>query len=414
MGTVWLAEHLGLDAPVAVKLIDPKASGGAEALRLCQKEASAAAALRSPHVVQVLDFGMDDETGSPFIVMELLEGDSLADRLQRLGKLSPGDTSRVLTHVGRALSRAHEVSIIHRDLKPANVFLVRNEDEELAKVLDFGTARVQRAAGLTGATTPTGAVIGTPFYMSPEHITGQPIDHRTDLWAMAVMAFECLTGRRPFDANDIGQLVLQICTYPIAVPSHIARVPAGFDDWFARATQREVGQRFRSAREMVDDLRRICGRAAGSFDGDAEPVTPRTLEMGPPSMPVPVEPTRRRRVWWVAASAVVVGAVVTVAALGGFAHRAATPPPAANAGPTTLEAAPPATLPGPAAAAGSSAGLPLAPAPTPRAQAERRLVRRKPPPPPTPTPARASGPATAEPARAQPSPALESVLDHRR
>src|SRR5688572_24117862 len=92
MGTVWRAEHLGLGAPVAVKLIDPKASRSADNLRLCQKEASAAAALRSPHVVQVLDFGVDDATGSPFIVMELLDGESLADRLQRLRKLTPADT----------------------------------------------------------------------------------------------------------------------------------------------------------------------------------------------------------------------------------------------------------------------------------------------------------------------------------
>jgi eukaryotic-like serine/threonine-protein kinase len=432
MGTVWLAEHLGLDAPVAIKLIDPKASGGAEALRLCQKEASAAAALRSPHVVQVLDFGMDDATGSPFIVMELLEGDSLADRLHRLGALSPADTARVMTHVARALSRAHEVSIVHRDLKPANVFLVRNEDEELAKVLDFGTARVQRASGaggtggtggtsgLTGATTPTGAVIGTPFYMSPEHITGQLIDHRTDLWAMAVMAFECLTGRRPFDAKDIGQLVLQICTYPIVVPSQVARVPAGFDDWFARATRREIEQRFRSAREMVDDLRQICGGAApGSPDGDAEPVAPRTLEMGPATLPAPIKPTRRRRGWWIAASAAVVGAVVAVAATGGLFRRAATPP-AANAVPTTPEATAPAAPRGPAPVAGNPAGLPPAPAPPPalapppRAQAERRPVRRKPQPTPTPTPTAVPAVAPAEPPRAQPSPMLESVLDHRR
>ena len=146
MGTVWRAEHLQLGATVAVKLIDPKAAGGADALRQCQKEARAAAALRSPHVVQVFDFGSDDATGSPFIVMELLEGESLADRLIRRGKLSLAETSRVLTHVARALSRAHDAAIIHRDLKPANVFLVRNDDdEELAKVLDFGTARVRRA-----------------------------------------------------------------------------------------------------------------------------------------------------------------------------------------------------------------------------------------------------------------------------
>jgi len=261
MGTVWRAEHLSLGATVAVKLVDPSADGGADAWRQCQREARAAAALRSPHVVQVLDVGRDDATGTPFIVMELLEGESLADRLDRRGQLSLAETSRVMVHVARALSRAHAAAIIHRDLKPANVFLIRNDDDELAKVVDFGIARGQGGEALGESTATTGGVVGTPYYMSPEHISAQAMDHRTDLWALAVMAFECVTGRRPFDATNIGQLVLQICTYPIPVPSHVANVPAAFDTWFARATRRALDERFQSARELADGLRRICAEA---------------------------------------------------------------------------------------------------------------------------------------------------------
>jgi serine/threonine-protein kinase len=332
MGTVWHAQHLQLGATVAVKLIDPNAAGGADALRQCHKEAHAAAALRSPHVVQVLDVGRDDATGSPFIVMELLEGESLADRLNRRGKLSLAETARVMTHVARALSRAHEAGIIHRDLKPANVFLVRNDDEELAKVLDFGIARVQRLDGTAGSTTATGRVDGTPHYMSPEHISAQPVDHRTDLWAMAVMAFECVTGRKPFTATDIGQLVLQICTYPIPVPSQVAPVATAIDAWFQRATRRAPDQRFQSARELADDLRRICTETT------APVIAPGRASMLEPAIDrSATTPRPHRRSWWLGGAAgALLGAVVAATAaasalLPGARASHETPTPAAMA-----------------------------------------------------------------------------------
>jgi eukaryotic-like serine/threonine-protein kinase len=262
MGTVWRAEHLALGTPVAVKLIDPALAGGADALRLCEKEARAAAAVLSPHVVQVLDFGRDETTGGGFVVMELLEGETLADRLRRVGRLQPGVVGQLLTHVAHGLGRAHDAGIVHRDLKPANVFLARDQDEELAKILDFGVARFERDDTLARVVTATGAVIGTPYYMSPEQISAEPVDHRTDLWAMAVMAFECVTGQRPFAAGAIGPLVLQICIHPIPIPSQVTRVPAGFDGWFERATQRDPNLRFQSARELADELWRVCAGGA--------------------------------------------------------------------------------------------------------------------------------------------------------
>jgi len=262
MGTVWRAEHVALGAPVAVKLIDPALAGEAEALRLCEKEARAAAAVRGPHVVRVLDFGRDETTGGGFVVMELLEGETLADRLRRVGTLPPEAASRLLTQVARALGHAHEVGVIHRDLKPANIFLARTPGDEIAKILDFGIARIDGGATSTGAITATGAVVGTPYYMSPEQISAQAIDHRTDLWAMAVIAFECMTGARPFPARDIGPLVLQICIHPMPIPSRVAPVPAGFDPWFEHAAERDPNLRFQSARELADALRRVCAGGA--------------------------------------------------------------------------------------------------------------------------------------------------------
>jgi len=258
MGTVYSATHLLLKAPVAIKVIDREVSSGDVALARFMREAQAAAALRSPHVVQVLDYGSAE--GSPFMVMELLEGENLAQRIERVGRLTPGETYRVMSHVARAVAKAHEAGIVHRDLKPDNVFLVHNEGDELAKVLDFGVAKVEATALGGGSHTRTGSLLGTPYYMSPEQAQGnKEVDHRSDLWALAVIAFECLTGKRPFFSDGLGDIVLQICVRDIPKPSSVADVPDGFDQWFARATQREPQDRFQSARELSEALREALG-----------------------------------------------------------------------------------------------------------------------------------------------------------
>jgi serine/threonine-protein kinase len=275
MGSVWRAQHLDLDAPVAVKLIDPAIATSGEGLARFHREAQAAATLRSPHVVQILDRGVDGVTGQPFIVMELMEGESLASRLARQGRLTPELTARIVSHIARALGRAHEAGIVHRDLKPDNVFLIHNEDEDIAKVLDFGIAKSDRHRLDQDSQTRTGAVMGTPYYMSPEQISGSKgVDFRTDLWALGVIACECLTGRRPFDAETIGGLALKICAETPPVPSSLGPVSPDFDAWFARATARDLNLRFRSAREAADELRRVCGIAPATpgFGTDQVPV----------------------------------------------------------------------------------------------------------------------------------------------
>ncbi len=254
MGTVYQAEHLALRAPVAVKVIDREVDEGDVALARFMREAQSAASLRSPHVVQILDYGMEGKR--PFMVMEMLEGEPLADRLKRVGRLSPQETYRVISHVARAVSKAHEAEIIHRDLKPDNVFLVHNEGDEIAKVLDFGVAKVESTQLDGEGHTRTGSLLGTPYYMSPEQAQGnKDIDARSDLWALGVIAFECLTGRRPFSSDGLGDLVLQICIRDIPVPSKVAPVPTGFDDWFKRACSREPEARFQTARELAESLR---------------------------------------------------------------------------------------------------------------------------------------------------------------
>jgi serine/threonine-protein kinase len=255
MGSVWKAEHMTLRSEIAVKLIDPEISGKAEMLERFQREAQAAAALRSPHVVQILDYGVD--AGVPYIAMELLDGETLADRLRSVGRLSPLETVRVVTHVARALSKAHEAGIVHRDLKPENVFLVPNDDHEVAKVLDFGVAKHSKLGSGKGPTR-TGLILGTPGYMSPEQAQGtKTVDFRSDLWALGVIAYECVVGQVPFESEALGDLLIKICVHPIPVPSEHGQVPLGFDAWFARACSRDTEQRFQSAKELADALRSV-------------------------------------------------------------------------------------------------------------------------------------------------------------
>ncbi|HXX67615.1 MAG TPA: serine/threonine-protein kinase [Polyangiaceae bacterium] len=258
MGSVWRAQHLGLEVPCAVKFIEGEMASLHEAQARFQREAKAAAQLRSPHVVQILDHGVWE--GVPYIAMELLEGEELGKRLARVGRLTPQETCTVLGQVCRALSKAHSMGIVHRDLKPENIFLVRDDDREIAKVLDFGIAK-SRMQDLGGSSnTKTGAMLGTPYYMSPEQAQGtKQVDSRTDLWALAVIAFQALTGRLPFESEALGDLLVKIIVQPLPVPSQYGQVPLGFDAWWLKAAARDPGERFQSAKDFSDSLALVCG-----------------------------------------------------------------------------------------------------------------------------------------------------------
>jgi len=248
---VWVADHLALSTQVAVKLIDPELAKKESARERFRREATAAAQLRSAHVVQILDHGIDNN--QPFIVMELLEGEDLFERLAHRRRLTLRETSRIVTQVARALTRAHAARIVHRDLKPENVFLVTHEDEEIVKVLDFGVAKVSDPAKATMQRTGVGTLIGTPHYMSPEQVKGiGEVDARTDLWGLGVIAYQCVTGELPFDSEGVGDLLIKISIGEIPVPSKVLpSLPAAFDAWFARACERDREKRFQSAREMA-------------------------------------------------------------------------------------------------------------------------------------------------------------------
>jgi serine/threonine-protein kinase len=257
MGAVWLAEHTGLDMLCAIKLVDPGRETADLRARF-EREAKAAAQIRSRHVVQILDYGVWQEM--PYIAMEYLHGEDLSNRLTRLGRLPPAEVHRIASQVGRALTRAHAAGIVHRDLKPENVFLAREEDGEICKVLDFGIAK-RPTLEITDTNTKEGSLVGTPFYMSPEQARGsRQIDHRSDLWALAVIVFEALTGHLPFDAEGLGDVLGKIIYEALPVPSGLALgVPPGFDSWWTRAAAREPDQRFQNAQDFCDSLALALG-----------------------------------------------------------------------------------------------------------------------------------------------------------
>ncbi len=259
MGSVWLAEHVELGTRVAVKLMDPNVAMSAEGLGRFKREAQAAASLDCPNIVRVFDYGVDAET--PYIAMELLRGESLAQRLKRLGRIDPTSLATIFLQVGKAITKAHDLGIVHRDLKPDNIFLVLDDGTDLAKVIDFGIAkRTSTFPGqASGIETRTGALLGTPFYMSPEQASGSKlVDYRTDIWSLGVIAYECITGKRPYESDSFGGLVLQICTSEPRVPSREGPVPEGFDQWYARCASRTPAGRYASALETTSSLCALC------------------------------------------------------------------------------------------------------------------------------------------------------------
>ena len=273
MGEVWAATNLQLDVPVALKLMSAHALASDDLVARFEREAKAAAQLRHPNVITIHEYGVFE--GVPFMTMELLEGEDLNGRLKARGRLSHAEASPIVRAVCKALGRAQQMGIVHRDLKPANVFLARQDDEEIVKVLDFGIAKLLHGV-LGAAATRSGTILGSPFYMSPEQARseGAKIDHRTDLWALGVMAFRMLTGRLPFWADPPLGVLLSICSEAPPAPSSIAPDLDGRTDaFFARALAQRPEDRFQSAKELAAAFAALGDHAqshlpAQTLDGD--------------------------------------------------------------------------------------------------------------------------------------------------
>jgi serine/threonine-protein kinase len=260
MAAVYEAEHINIGKKVAIKVLAAELTNSNVVIERFFREARAAASVKSPYIVDVYDSGRLED-GRPFIAMELLEGESLYDRMARVRLIDPRATVRILGQVAKGLMKAHAAGIVHRDLKPENIHLCKNEEgDEVAKILDFGLAKFYAPVEhdeQTARLTREGAVFGTPAYMSPEQVKGHGnVDQRADLWALGCMAFECLTGRPVWNTDQgVAMTFAAIAASPLPVPSQFRPdLPRSFDTWFRKALERDPDKRFQSAKELAESL----------------------------------------------------------------------------------------------------------------------------------------------------------------
>jgi serine/threonine-protein kinase len=270
MGSIWIARHLALDTDVAVKFMGAEIALSEAARTRFEREARASVLIKSPHVVQVFDYGIEDTT--PYIVMELLAGEDLATKLAREGRLSLQAAYQILDPVCKALKRAHDLGLVHRDLKPGNIFLARHDsdDDEIVKILDFGIAKASKFDS-SPAVTKSHSFLGSPLYMSAEQINrSKDVDLRSDLWSLGVILYEMLTGHVPFEREDFGALLIAICSEPFPAPSSWApELDPAVDRFFERALSRDLTVRFQNARELADAFAALVGIRASALSQPA-------------------------------------------------------------------------------------------------------------------------------------------------
>jgi len=287
MAEVWVADDLRLEREVAVKLISLQAlRDGKEAVRArFEREAKAVAKIKNPHVVEILDTGVLDDS-RPFIVMELLEGQTLGQRLKELRLLPLEEIVTIVVQVAKALRAAHKLGVVHRDVKPDNIFILHADDAEedtLVKVVDFGIAK-QHSGRQYGELTTDRMLLGTPEYMSPEQWDNpKSVDARSDLWALGVVTYKMITGRVPFRSAGIGGLVKQVSAGAYEPPSALVdALPMGIDEWFERVLCVDRDGRFGSASEMAKAFVTVVGGVPNAIDSRSEWGQPLASDPGLP------------------------------------------------------------------------------------------------------------------------------------
>jgi serine/threonine-protein kinase len=321
MATIFAAENVDIGKAVAVKVLSYELADSKTVTERFLREARAAAKIKSPYICEVYDLGTVE--GRPYIVLELLSGESLYDRLSRERRLSLSDVGTITIQVCKGLSKAHQQRIVHRDLKPENIFLTTGEDGRLlTKLLDFGLAKFyERHQDPNNARlTKEGALFGTPAYMSPEQARAKNnVDHRSDLWALGCIVYEMLTGRTVWDVDQgVAMILAQVATGDVPDPrKYRSDLPAGFDAWFEKALMRKVEARFQTAEEFGSALTEAMGRELSDRSSPVA-VSPPPPYNEPPDSALEVETERapgpeaaapRKPLWpWLLASAAALGA----------------------------------------------------------------------------------------------------------
>src|SRR3954468_16898594 len=287
MGLVYDGLDPTLNRRVAIKTILTRNLDEATAKHYSmrfQREVRAVARLNHPNIVQVYDFGQDGDLA--FIVMEYIQGTELKDAFDKKELFDLGTTFRLMGELLSALDFAHEASIIHRDVKPANVMV---DSKGHAKLTDFGVARIEDPEAQTGEATRAGAVIGTPSYMSPEQIQGQPIDRRTDIFSAGVLFYQLLTGQKPFEGTQWA-LAKKIIQDDPVWPSKVMQIPETIDRVVARALAKAPENRYQRASDFAADLKRI-------LEGK-EPEATMPAPAAPPGAARAAAPTPAEKEFW--------------------------------------------------------------------------------------------------------------------
>jgi len=308
MGAVYLAEHTLLGRRAAIKVLLPALSSQREVVDRFFNEARATTSITDPGIVQVFDFGFAEDQ-SAFIVMELLDGESLDTRMQR-GTISVADALRLTRQIAGSLAAAHARGIVHRDLKPDNIFIVRDaeaQNGERPKILDFGIAKLTNDGG-DRTRTRTGMVMGTPIYMSPEQCRGAgTVDHRSDIYSLGCVLFHLVAGRPPFDYEGVGEIISAHLREPAPAPSTFAKgLPRAVDELVLACLAKNPDDRFGSMldlqRACEAQLARITGAGAQTIALGAQGATihlptPTTMS-GSAGQTAPIQRTRGNGVWF--------------------------------------------------------------------------------------------------------------------
>jgi serine/threonine protein kinase len=255
MGTVYEGEHTLIRRRVAIKVLVQDTSGTPDSHRRFEREAQAAGRIGSDHILEVLDVGTT-EHGHRYMVMEYLEGETLDERLHRVGRMSAAQIAPLARQILAGLAAAHDARIIHRDLKPGNVFILREKAglPDFVKIIDFGISKFEQP-GVPSRLTQSGAVLGTPFYMSPEQARGKQVDARSDLHACGVILFEAVTGRMPFEGKNFNELMFLIGAgkRPRAT-DHVPDLDPRFEAIIEKAMRLRPNDRYQTAHEFAKDL----------------------------------------------------------------------------------------------------------------------------------------------------------------
>ena len=252
MSYVYLAHDVATQERYAIKILSPALSKDENAMARLRREAALGIRLAHPNVCHIVRMG-ETEEGLVYVVMPYVEGEILSDRNYRVGKTTLADTTKFLTEIANGLYVAHQLTIIHRDLKPENVMICKRPDGvEYAVVMDFGLAKERKAGGELQKLTATGIILGTPEFMSPEQLRGKTLDPRTDIYSLALMTYEMLTGKLPFEGkNQQEMMIARLRSDPIPARSRRPDLPEAIDAVLLKAMARAPEDRFQTAPEFA-------------------------------------------------------------------------------------------------------------------------------------------------------------------